>query len=88
MFGGSCSLKGGYRIANKRHYLKKSIKKRSKSIKRRSKSLKRRSKGLKRRSKSLKKRGGGYGISRGSWVIKPYKKRGGGSTHKYPEGNH
>jgi hypothetical protein len=48
MFGGSCSLKGGYRIANKRHYLKS-----------KSKSLKRRSKSLNRRSKSLKKRGGG-----------------------------
>ena len=49
MFGGSCSLKGGYRIAHKRNYFKKSIKK----------NLKRRSKNLKRRAKSLKKRGGG-----------------------------
>jgi hypothetical protein len=84
MFGGSCSLKGGYRIANKRHYLKKSIKKRSKGLKRRSKSIK-------RQSKSLKKRGGGYGSSGGSSLgsyIKPYKKRGGGRTHKYPEGHH
>ena len=37
MFGGSCSLKGGYRIAHKRHYFKKSIKK---NLKRRSKSIK------------------------------------------------
>jgi hypothetical protein len=59
MFGGSCSLKGGYRIAHKRHYFKKSIKKRSKGLKRRSKSIK-------RRSKSLKKSGGGYGSSGGS----------------------
>lgn len=85
MFGGSCSLKGGYRIA-KRHYLKKTIKKRSKGLKRRSKSIK-------RRSKSLKKSGGGHrgggsgGSSLGSY-IKPYKKRGGGRTHKYPEGHH
>ena len=84
MFGGSCSLKGGYRIAHKRHYFKKSIKKRSKGLKRRSKSIK-------RRSKSLKKSGGGYGSSGGSSLgsyIKPYKKKGGGRTHKYPEGHH
>ena len=48
MFGGSCSLKGGYRIANKRHYLKSKSK---------SKSLKKRTRSLNRRSKSL--RGGG-----------------------------
>jgi len=81
MFGGSCSLKGGYRIAHKRHYFKKSIKK----------GLKRRSKSLKRRSKSLKKRGGGYGSSGGSSLgsyIKPYKKKGGGRTDKYPESHH
>ena len=85
MFGGSCSLKGGYRIAHKRHYFKKSIKK---NLKRRSKSIK---KSIKRRSKSLKKRGGGYGSSSGSSLgsyIKPYKKKGGGRTHKYPEGHH
>lgn len=77
MFGGSCSLKGGYRIAHKRNYFNKSIKRRSKI--------------LKRRSKSLKKRGGGYGSSSGSSIgsyIKPYKKKGGGRTHKYPEGQH
>ena len=81
MFGGSCSLKGGYRIAHKRHYFNKSIKK----------NLKRRSKSIKRSSKSLKKRGGGYGSSSGSSIgsyIKPYKKKGGGRTHKYPEGHH
>ena len=83
MCGGSCSLKGGYRIANKRHYFKKNI---NKSLKKRSKNLKIRSKSLKVRSKSLKKRGGGYGSggsSLGSY-IKPYKKRVG---HKYPEGH-
>ena len=88
MFGGSCSLKGGYRLENKRHYFKKSIKK---NLKRRSKSLKRRSKSLKRRSKGIKKRGGGYGSSSGSSIgsyIKPYKKKGGGRTHKYPESHH
>ena len=77
MFGGSCSLKGGYRLANKRHYFKKSIKKT-------------RSKNLKRRSKSLKKRGGGYGSSSGASLgsyIKPYKKRGGNRSHKHTE-NH
>ena len=73
MFGGSCSLKGGYRISNKRHYFKKHIKK----------SLKKRSKSLKKRSKSLKKRGGGYGSSGSSLgsYIKPYKKRGGRKHH-------
>jgi len=46
MFGGSCSLKGGYKISNKRHYLKR-------------KSLRKRTKSLKKITKSLKKRGGG-----------------------------
>ena len=80
MFGGSCSLKGGYRIAHKRHYFKKSIKK----------NLKRRSKSIKRRSKSLKKRGGGYGSSSGSSLgsyIKP-NKRGGYRSHKHTEIHH
>jgi hypothetical protein len=63
MFGGSCSINGGYRIANKRHYLKS----KSKSLK----SLKR----LKKRTKRLKKRGGGYGSNGSS--IKPIKIRGG-----------
>jgi hypothetical protein len=47
MFGGSCNLKGGYRIANKRHYLKR----RSRKVG--NKRLKNRSKGVSR--KSLKK---------------------------------
>ena len=57
MFGGSCSLKGGYKIYNKRHYLKrKSLRKRTKSLKKITKSLRR---------KSLKKRGGGKHTRKG-----------------------
>jgi hypothetical protein len=57
MFGGSCSLKGGYRIANKRHYLKSKSKSKRKSLKKRTRSLKSRTGSLKKRTKSL--RGGG-----------------------------
>tara|TARA_B110000967_G_C18735458_1_gene484859 strand:- start:13 stop:216 length:204 start_codon:yes stop_codon:yes gene_type:complete len=58
MFGGSCSLKGGYKISNKRHYLKrKSLRKRTKSLKKITKSLRR---------KSLKKRGGGKHTRQGA----------------------
>ena len=58
MFGGSCSLKGGYKISNKRHYLKrKSLRKRTKILRKRTKRIMKRTKGLTR--KGIKKRGGG-----------------------------